>query len=93
MAVFLRVRRLAAGAAAAGVLVGGVSAASADSAAASSAPAAPTRVSHLVGESGGPDWDRCEWRKGHWKEKWVKDHWEDKWVPGRWDCRDGDRGD
>ncbi|MFG2755660.1 hypothetical protein [Streptomyces wuyuanensis] len=90
MAVSLRVRRLVAGAAAVGVLVGGVSVASSGSAAASSVPAGPARVAQLVGDSGGPDWDRCEWRKGHWKQKWVKDRWEDKWVRGRWDCRDDD---
>ncbi|MEU6705864.1 hypothetical protein [Streptomyces wuyuanensis] len=93
MAVSLRVRRLVAGAAAVGVLVGGVSVASSGSAAASSVPAGPARAAQLVGDSGGPDWDRCEWRKGHWKEKWVKDRWEDKWVRGRWDCRDDDERD
>ncbi|WP_311137491.1 hypothetical protein [Streptomyces sp. I6] len=89
MAVSFRARRLVAAAAASGVLVGGASVASMGSAAASSAPASPVRVTHLVGESGGPDWDRCTWRKGHWEKKRANDRWEDKWVPGRWDCRDG----
>lgn len=89
MGVSLRVRRLVAATAAAGVLVGGLSAAASGTAAASSAPAPHARVSHLVADSGGPDWNRCEWRKGHWEQKWVKDHWEDEWVRGRWDCRDG----
>ncbi|MFG2754929.1 hypothetical protein [Streptomyces wuyuanensis] len=87
MAVSLRIRRLVVGTAAAGVLAGGVSAASSGTAAATPAPAA-AHVLLPMADSGSPDRDRCEWRKGQWEKKQVDDRWEYTWVKGRWDCRD-----
>ncbi|MDI9889422.1 hypothetical protein QMZ92_35230 [Streptomyces sp. HNM0645] len=59
MAVSFRIRRLVASTAAAGVLAGGVSAAYLSTAAATPPPAL-AQASQPMGDSGGPDGDRCE---------------------------------
>ncbi|MFD9967674.1 hypothetical protein ACFWYA_05740 [Streptomyces sp. NPDC059011] len=69
------------------MLASGVFTAYLSTAAATPAPAA-AHVSQPMADSGSPDRDRCEWRKGHWEKKRVDNRWEYTWVKGRWDCLD-----
>ncbi|MEU3302583.1 hypothetical protein ABZ729_22590 [Streptomyces sp. NPDC006678] len=94
MGLSVRVRRLAVAVAAVGLFAGGAAAGPAGAAGASSPPAGAASASYTsYSAAGGGDHDRCEWRKGHWKEKRVDGRWEEKWVKGRWQCRDEDDDD
>ncbi|MFJ6634968.1 hypothetical protein ACIQMR_26760 [Streptomyces sp. NPDC091376] len=91
MVLSVRVRRLAVAAAAVGLFAGGAAAGPAGAAVTSSAPAGAAPASYIsYSAAGGGDHDRCDWRKGHWKEKRVDGRSEEKWVKGRWQCRDDD---